>query len=60
MLRHGLEAGDLRDEQVEAIEAHARTGRPLGSEAFVDELEAATGRQLKRRKPGPRPKGATS
>jgi putative transposase len=60
MLRHGLEAGDLADGQVEAIEAHARTGRPLGGEAFVAGLEAATGRRLKRRKPGPQPKGEAS
>ncbi|MEZ5670719.1 MAG: transposase [Alphaproteobacteria bacterium] len=56
MLRHGLEAGDLTDEAAAAIEAHARTGRPLGSDGFVAKLEAATGRQLKRRKPGRKPK----
>ena len=56
MLRHGLEAGDLSDEAAAAIEAHIRTGRPLGSEAFVGALETRTGRVLKRRKPGPRPR----
>jgi putative transposase len=56
MLRHGLEAGDLEDEEIAAIEAHARTGRPRGNEAFVAALEARTGRGLKRRKPGPKPK----
>ena len=60
MLRHGLEAGDLSEEQVAAIEAHMRTGRPRGSEAFVGALETATGRPLKRRKPGPKPKGERS
>ena len=54
---HELEAGDLADEETAPIEAHARTGRPRGSEAFVTMLEAQTGRRLKRRKPGPRPKG---
>ena len=63
MLRHGLEAGDLTAEAaaafdaVEAFEAHARTGRPLGDEGFVAALEAATGRRLERRKPGRRPHG---
>jgi putative transposase len=56
MLRHGLEAGDMSEEEAAAIEAHIRTGRPRGSEAFVDALEARTGRALKRRKPGPKPK----
>ena len=56
MLRHGLEAGDLDEDQVAAIEAHMRTGRPLGSEAFIESLEASTARALKRRKPGPKPK----
>jgi putative transposase len=56
MLRHGLEAGDMSDEEAAAIERHIRTGRPRGSEAFVEQLEAATGRALKRRKPGPKPK----
>ena len=58
MLRRGLEAGGIDDEEVAAIERHARTGRPLGDNAFVERLEAATGRSLKRRKPGPKPKRA--
>jgi putative transposase len=56
MLRRGLEAGDLDEGGVAAIEAHMRTGRPLGSEAFVERLEKSTGRSLKRRKPGRKPK----
>src|SRR3954462_3918980 len=44
MLRQGLEAGDIGDEEIEAIEAHARTGRPRGGEAFVAALERQTGR----------------
>jgi putative transposase len=34
---------------------HARTGRPLGDEAFLLLLEKITGRVLRKRKPGPRP-----
>lgn len=60
MLRRGLEAGDLTDDAVAAFEAHARTGRPLGGEGFVAALEAKTGRRLRPRKPGPRPKRAGS
>jgi putative transposase len=56
MLRHGLEAGDLGDEEEEAIERQLRTGRPRGGEAFVEALEQRTGRALKRRKPGRKPR----
>jgi len=54
MLRHGAEAGDVA--AIAAIEAAIRTGRPLGDEAFVEQLEAASGRALKRRRPGPKPR----
>ncbi len=40
----------------EALRAHERTGRPLGSDAFVAGLEARLGRVLRRRKPGPKTK----
>lgn len=40
----------------EAIRQHTNTGRPLGDEGFVDGLEAATGRSLRPRPPGPRPR----
>ena len=56
MLRHGAEAGDANVVAVAAIEAAMRTGRPLGDEAFVEQLEAASGRALKRRRPGPKPR----
>ncbi len=36
---------------------HESTGRPLGSDAFVDDLERVLGRVLRRRQPGPAPKG---
>jgi putative transposase len=54
MLRHGLEAGDVSPEEEAAIEARIRTGRPLGDEAFVEGLEAASGRRLKPLKRGPK------
>ncbi len=56
MLRRGLEAGDLSEDEVSAIEARERTGRPLGDNAFIERLEAVTGRHLQKRKPGPKPK----
>ena len=39
-----------REEQVRAIRANTRTGRPLGSDSFLSKLEHALGRRLR---PGP-------
>ena len=39
-----------------AIRAGERTGRSPGSAAFTATLEKSLGRQLTRRKPGPKPK----
>jgi putative transposase len=38
-----------------SIRMHTRTGRPLGSESFIETLELKTGRSLKPRKPGRKP-----
>lgn len=38
------------------LEKHQRTGRPLGDEAFLDQAESLLGRDLKKKKPGPRGK----
>jgi putative transposase len=40
----------------DALRRHTQTGRPLGSPAFVERLEAVTGRVLRYRPPGRRPK----
>lgn len=40
-------------EMVDALRSLSTTGRPAGSEEFVDELERQMGRPLRRRKPGP-------
>jgi putative transposase len=50
-------AGGLEDDALEALRRHSRTGRPLGSKAFLEALEARLGRALRPGKPGPRPKG---
>jgi putative transposase len=44
------------DDNHQAIRQHTRTGRPLGSEPFIDRIEGLLGRSLKKRKPGPAPK----
>jgi len=39
----------------ELVRGHASTGRPLGSDAFVESLERRLARSLKPNKPGPKP-----
>jgi putative transposase len=46
----------LPEEDFRAIRRHARTGRPLGDEAFLGRLEDMVGRVLKPQNPGPKPK----
>jgi putative transposase len=50
-LRSAIPEEELRD-----LRAHGRTGRPLGSSAFLDRLEGLVGRVLRQQKPGPQPK----
>jgi putative transposase len=52
----GFLRGGLSEAEHRAIRAGERTGRPLGSAAFVARLEKRLGRALARRKPGPKPK----
>jgi len=42
------------EEKMNDIRRHERTGRPLGSSAFVEKLENNLERTLKRQKPGPK------
>jgi hypothetical protein len=43
-------------DEVDILRRHGRTGRPLGDDAFVERLEASLGRDLRPRKPGPKPR----
>jgi len=38
------------------LRLHSRTGRPLGSEAFMEHMEKQSGRQLRIQKPGRKPR----
>jgi len=42
------------------LKAHSGTGRPLGGEEFISDLERVVGRVLSKRKRGPRPKRVES
>jgi putative transposase len=50
-------ARGLDDDALETLRRHSRTGRPLGSPAFLEALEARLGRRVRPGKPGPKPKG---
>lgn len=56
----GLLEQGLDEAERDAFRRSARTGRPMGSAAFVAELEKRTGRKLVRQKPGPKPGAATA
>ncbi len=50
-------ASFLRDRDVafrETLEGVARTGRPFGSESFIRQVEKKVGRELSKKKPGPK------
>ena len=42
------------DESIRHLRRHLVTGRPLGDESFIEELERKTGRTLKKQKTGPK------
>ena len=42
------------DKDLQAIERHERTGRPLGADSFFDRLRTILGVDLRPKKPGPR------
>ena len=50
-----LGTGELPEERYRALRQSETTGRPLGSEKWLAELEARTGRKLKAGKRGPKP-----
>ncbi|MBU4274059.1 MAG: transposase [Planctomycetes bacterium] len=43
------------EDELKVLKRHERTGRPLGSEFFVDRLEEELSRPLRPQKPGPKP-----
>jgi putative transposase len=47
--------GGLDDESLNTIRRHVRTGRPLGSDGFLERLEAQLDRPLKPGRRGPKP-----
>jgi len=50
----GYLVGNEDSEELEYIRQHARTGRPVGDNAFLNRLEQLTGRCVRRGRPGPK------
>ena len=50
-----LSSGMNKEDEVE-IKRHSRTGRPLGGSQFIETIEKLIGRQVRPKKPGPKPK----
>ena len=50
--RSTLEAIANADSVIEEIRKHTRTGRPLGNEVFLDEVESRLGRSVRPAKGG--------
>jgi putative transposase len=51
--------GQIAERDVSLLRRHERTGRPLGGESFIDWLERALSRRLRKQKPGPKPNRRT-
>ncbi len=47
---------DARGSEIKLFKRHERTGRPLGSDSFIDTMERLLNRKLKPQKPGPKKK----
>ena len=47
---------DALGDSGEEFEKHKRTGRPMGDEFCIEKTEKLLGRELKKNKPGPKPK----
>ena len=52
-----LGQAERASEETEALRRHGRIGRLLGYESFIDRLERTTGRRLRPRKVGRKPRG---
>ena len=52
-------SGQIAERDVSLLRKHERTGRPLGAESFIDGLERALNRRLRKQKPGPKPNRRT-
>jgi putative transposase len=50
---------ELDERELDQVRVQTRIGRPEGDEGFIDRVEALTGRPLRKKKRGPKPKKVT-
>ena len=53
-IQEGLQNSEMMAHEEQVIEENIKTGRPIGSDVFVEYVEKLTGRVLKRQKRGPK------
>ena len=46
--------GELQEKEYQQLRHHERTGRSLGSDLLIDKLEVLLGKQLRKKKTGPK------
>jgi putative transposase len=51
---HGLLMSGVQDQHDDIFRQSERSGRPVGSEAFLSDLECMLNRRLRKKKPGPK------
>jgi len=57
LVNDSLEYLEQQDpDERKSIRMHTNTGRPLGDDALIEKVEAVTGRDLRKKKPGPKQK----
>ena len=47
---------DVEGKEVASFRRHERTGRPLGTDSFIQDMETLLKRRLRPQKPGPKPR----
>jgi putative transposase len=47
---------DVQEQEIALLKKHERTGRPLGTDSFIEKIELLLDRKLKPKKPGPKKK----
>lgn len=52
----GFLSEDVSAKEIDRFQHHERTGRPLGDDGFVTNIEKVVNRLIKKQKPGPKPK----
>jgi putative transposase len=50
-------SNDIHSSEIDLLKKHERTGRPLGTDSFIEKMEFLLNRKLRLQKPGPKKRG---